>query len=636
MPRTPFSALRRWLNPPRPCSPVRRARLGFVRLEDRTVPAGAFATYDPITKVITVTGATAPNNPDDNLSVEIVPGPRIDVFSNSGGKTSILQGAPVPVAGVKGIVVNALDGNDIIAIANAIKAPATMNGGTGSDNLTGGGGNDVIITGADALGDTGRGNDGNDSIVGGLGDDFLFGGKGNDTLTGGLGVNNLDGGAGNDSLTGGSDIDDITGGDGHDVIFGGDGNDRLRGDGGSGKIPGNDTIVAGLGDDLIAAGFGNDSIDAGVGNDRVDGGAGNDRIIGGPDTVGPMQTDDDVLYAGLGNDTVTAGWGNDQLYGEAGRDSLVGGAGMDLLSGGLNRDFFIGHGTTAAGTGTATDAANFDTYKDEFDLTKPVLGLKANIRAIATTELGIQDALAGLAAVANNQTDFNIASRVRYLGTGQYLVKLGPPDDLSSDPGNTNPFGWVPVSFDGTWTDNDPLPSAQERTLAPTVTTEKREFWTVLFHRAMVQSVAPGYDPFSYYTQTEYEDLDPGNRLKSPGDMVEVLTGKPASTFTLSPNPPAGFTFGDIQQNLAAGFWLTAEAKAVPTVAGIAPNQAYAITKAFIVNGNSFITLYNPSGFDKGTSKTGAIDQTGIPKDDGFITISASDFFNSFATGYVN
>jgi hypothetical protein len=309
---------------------------------------------------------------------------------------------------------------------------------------------------------------------------------------------------------------------------------------------------------------------------------------------------------------------------------------MDLLSGGLNRDFFVGHGTTAPGTGLATDAANFDTYQDEFDLTKPVFGTKASVKAVAVTELGIQDTLAGLAAVANNQTDFNLASRIRYLGTGEFLVKLGPPDDLSSDPGNTNPFGWVPVSFDGTWTDNDPRPNAQERFLAPTVTTEKREFWTVLFDRAMVQTVAPGYDPFSYYTQTEYENLDLAGRLKNPGDMVEVLTGKPATPFMLSSTPPAGFTFSDIQSNLAAGFWLTAEAKAMPSAAGIAPNQAYAITRAFIVNGNGFITLYNPSGFDRGTSPTGALDATGTPKDDGFVTISVTDFFNSCATGYVN
>jgi Ca2+-binding RTX toxin-like protein len=592
--------------------------------------------YDAATRTITVTGATVPNNPDDDLSVEIVPGPRVDVFSIAGqNKTSILVGGPVPLAGVRGIVVNALDGNDIVVVANAIKAPATLNGGTGSDNLTGGGGSDTIFTDPlDTAGDTARGQNGNDTITGGLGDDLLFGGNGNDTITGLAGVNALDGGAGSDVLTGGDDIDDITGGDGNDLIAGNGGNDRLRGDG-PGLRPGNDTVTGGLGDDLIAGGGGNDVLDGGVGNDKIDGGTGNDRITGGPDTVGVGDTDDDSVYGGAGNDTVTGGWGNDLLYGEAGMDSLVGGAGMDQLSGGTGRDVFVGHGTTAPGTGAATDPENFDTYKDEFDLTHPVFGLKAGVKSIAPTELGIQDALAGLAAVTNNQTDFNVAGRIRYLGTGQYLVKLGPPGDVSDDLGSPNPFGWVPVSFDGTWTDNDPRPSALERFLPRTVTTEMREFWTILFDRAAVQALAPGYDPFSYYSQADYEGLNPG--LTRPGDVVAAMTGDPTTAFALSPTPPAGFTFTDMQNKLAAGFWLTAQTQAAPTLAGLAPDQGYAVTKVFTtLSGSQFVTLYNPSGFDRGLTPSGALDEIGTPKDDGFITISAGEFFNNFATGYVN
>lgn len=631
MPRTAFATLRRWLANT-PTRPARRARLGLLALEDRAVPAAATALYDAATRTITVTGATAPDNPDDDLSVEIVRR-RIDVFSISGqNKTSVLTGGPVAVAAVKGIVVNSLDGNDIVVVSNAIKAPATLNGGTGSDNLTGGGGSDTILTDpADPAGDTARGQDGNDTITGGPGDDLLFGGNGNDTITGLAGVNALDGGAGNDVLTGGDDIDDITGGDGSDLITGNGGNDRLRGDG-TGRKPGNDTVTGGLGDDLIAGGGGNDVLDGGVGNDKIDGGIGNDRVIGGPDTVGPTDTDDDSLYGGAGNDTVTGGWGNDLLYGEAGMDSLVGGAGMDLLSGGTGRDFFVGHGPGAPGDPAAPE--NFDTYKDEFDLVHPVFGKKASVKSIAATELGIQDVLAGLAAVANNQTDFNIASRIRYLGTGEYLVKLGPPGDVGDDPGSLNPFGWIPVSFDGTWTDNDPRPSAQERLLSLRAPTEMREFWTILFDRAVVQTLAPGYDPFSYYSQTDYESLDA--RLTQPGEVAAALTGQPTTAFPLSANPPAGFTFTDMQTNLAAGFWLTAESQAAPTLPGIAPNQAYAVTKVSVVNGTQFVTLYNPSGFDKGLTPSGTLDETGRPKDDGFITISASEFFGNFATGYVN
>src|SRR5262249_61168909 len=157
--------------------------------------------------------------------------------------------------------------------------------------------------------------------------------------------------------------------------------------------------------------------------------------------------DADTIYGGSGNDTIKGGDGNDLLYGESGMDSITGGAGADLVSGGTGRDFLIGHG--AAAPGSATFVSNFDTYKDESDLTKPIFG-KAEPRDLAVTELGIQDALAGIAAVANKQGDFNIANRIRYLGSGEYLVKLGLPDDISDDPSNPNPFGWGPGSVAGT------------------------------------------------------------------------------------------------------------------------------------------------------------------------------------------
>ena len=221
---------------------------------------------------------------------------------------------------------------------------------------------------------------------------------------------------------------------------------------------------------------------------------------------------------------------------------------MDVLSGGTGRDTMVGHG--AAATGIATDAANFDTYKDEFDLTKPVFG-KAEPKDVAITELGIQDALAGLASVANKQGDFVIASRIRYLGTGEYLVKLGSPDDISEDPGNPNPFGWVSVSFNGTWTDNDPRPSAGERFLPATVATEQREFWTILLHRAVAQMLVPGYDPFLHSPT-----VDPA--LSDTANVVDTLTGHAPGSVTLSSNPPDGFTFADIQGGLPAGQWFSA------------------------------------------------------------------------------
>jgi Ca2+-binding RTX toxin-like protein len=618
-------SLRRWLaaTPVRPIR--RRPTLGLVSLEDRTTPAITTASFAGGVLTVTADGA--------NDIIELVlQGGQIRVLEGATQTERAVTGAPVTPLALTQIVINAGDGDDVVVVANNIKDPVNLNGGTGSDNLTGGGGHDNIVTGTDNVGDTANGNDGNDTITGGAGDDLLQGGKGNDVITGGDGVNNIQGGVGNDILTGGDSIDDIAGNLGNDSITGGAGDDRLRGDDNRGK-PGHDTVIGGIGDDTVTGGSGNDRLDGGIGNDRAEGGAGHDTLIGGPETIGLTDSDADQLFGGSGNDTATGGAGDDALYGETGRDSLVGGAGMDSLSGGLNRDIFVGHGTTAPGTGAATDAANFDTYKDEFDLTRPLFG-KAEPKDVAVTELGIWDALSGLASISNGQADFNIASRIRYLGSGDYLVKLGPTDPGGDDVNNPSPFGWFPVSFNGTWTDNDPRPSAGERLLPVKSAIEMREFWTVLYHRAVAQSIAPGYDPFVYYDQAAYEALDP--RLTDPGAVVEELSGQGAIAFDLTSGPPAGFSFADIQSMLKAPFWLTAEAEAAPTQTGIVANQAYAITRAFTVAGQNYITLYNASGRDTATAGQ-TLDQNVIKgKDDGFITLREDVFYANFATAFVN
>jgi hypothetical protein len=81
---------------------------------------------------------------------------------------------------------------------------------------------------------------------------------------------------------------------------------------------------------------------------------------------------------------------------------------------------------------------------------------------------------------------------------------------------------------------------------------------------------------------------------------------------------------------------VTAKTSITPTLPGLAANQGYAITKAFVSGGVSYFTLYNPSGRDRGVSPGSPLDEIGIPKDDGFITITATEFYANFATGWVN
>ncbi len=275
-----------------------------------------------------------------------------------------------------------------------------------SDNVLGGGGNDII-------------SDGN-------GDDILNGGGGrnqlifsNDQVAGGITVSLLLQGApqdlgprGIDTL---SNFSDLAGTDQDDSLTGDDNANWLWGNGGSDTVSGND------GDDLIQIGrrFNSQSL----GTDNADGGGGNDTIsfynsrafsnvtfslasqgsaqVTGVDTVtasnfenvigGKLNDtltgngDNNILYGDSGSDTLTGGDGNDTLYGDKGLhqatgfgddplvltdaavpgdDTLIGGTGNDTLDGGLGNDtvsyageFFVIRANLQDGqtTGTWTD-----------------------------------------------------------------------------------------------------------------------------------------------------------------------------------------------------------------------------------------------------------------------------------------
>jgi Ca2+-binding RTX toxin-like protein len=561
---------------------AKRAKLQINALEDRTVPTvtAAFAGG-----ALTITGDAVGNN----ISVQVVSG-QIKAFD---GATDLLPTTTITTKALKSIVVNADDGSDTVLIDAPIKVPTTLNGG--------------------------------------LGDDLLFGGLGADLINAGDGANSVEGRDGNDTITGGIDSDALYGGRGSDRIDGGDGPDLIFGGGGAGvgtdKLA--DNLTGGAGDDSIFGNQGNDTVDAGTGNDLVEGDLGNDTITAGPaQDPGVGVPDEDLVYGGSGNDTILGGWGLDAVYGEAGLDVLVGGAGNDTLSGGLGRDVFQGYvrvGDTAPLV-DPYDADNFDTYKDEFDFTKPIFG-KPSALAIMATELDISDTLSALTAIVDNPSNFNIAGRIRYLGAGEFLVKVG----------DVNGFDWVPVSFDGTWTDNDALPNAQERFLKPTAASEKREFWPLLFHRARMA----GKGTFTFDTHVSQVDYD--TLSVNPGLAVEELSGKPqdvASPFTfVGTTPPPNFGFTDIQGLLNSFRWLTVRTVAAPTNISLLSNQAYAITGAFSFRGTNYIQLYHTYGYDSATPNGGTQDPgTAAQKNDGFITISVANFFNdaNFATAWVN
>jgi Ca2+-binding RTX toxin-like protein len=95
---------------------------------------------------------------------------------------------------------------------------AYIDGGEGSDTISGSGGNDYLV-----------GGEGNDILHGDAGNDYLLGDSGDDTLNGNDGNDTLLGGAGNDTLNGGDGNDILNGGAGNDILNGGAGNDILTG-----------------------------------------------------------------------------------------------------------------------------------------------------------------------------------------------------------------------------------------------------------------------------------------------------------------------------------------------------------------------------------------------------------------------
>jgi Ca2+-binding RTX toxin-like protein len=170
-------------------------------------------------------------------------------------------------------------------------------GGAGSDNCGGDDGDDSVSGGI-----------GNDTVSGGAGSDNCGGDDGDDSVSGGIGNDTVSGGAGSDNCGGDDGDDSVSGGIGNDTVSGGAGNDVSMGD------DGDDSVMGGDGDDSVMGGAGNDTLVTGDGNDMGDGGDGDDSVSSG----------------GGGNDTLMGGGGNDTLMGGTGNHTCVGGTGNDV------------------------------------------------------------------------------------------------------------------------------------------------------------------------------------------------------------------------------------------------------------------------------------------------------------------
>lgn len=257
------------------------------------------AVIDPSGNLV-VTGTSA----NDQIRVQkgcLVNTVRVRVNHHSLGTFTLLPTAQILICG--------LDGNDRIRVGNHLTQTANVHGGSGDDQIWGGGGNDLLSgdDGCDEL----WARYGSDTLDGGAGNDQLHAGTGSDIVRGGDGCDELWGGTGNDQLYGDAGNDILRGGGGCDRLEGGDGDDELRaGEGG-------DTLIGGNGNDLLKGGQGSDWLDGGAGNDRLSGMAGDDVLLGG--------AGDDLLMGGSGRDLQIAGLGTDRVEGNADEDILIAG-----------------------------------------------------------------------------------------------------------------------------------------------------------------------------------------------------------------------------------------------------------------------------------------------------------------------
>jgi len=145
-----------------------------------------------------------------------------DGFTDSVGLSGTAKNDSISLSqSAAGITINGLAAQVTITDAEA-QDVLQINGGAGNDSINFG----ALKAGTFTL--TLNGDEGKDTLTGGLGNDTLFGDSESDTLKGGAGNDSLFGGSDNDSLDGGAGDDILAGGGGNDSITGGAGNDTIR------------------------------------------------------------------------------------------------------------------------------------------------------------------------------------------------------------------------------------------------------------------------------------------------------------------------------------------------------------------------------------------------------------------------
>ncbi|WP_374624712.1 calcium-binding protein, partial [Devosia sp.] len=280
------------------------------------------------------------------------------IVPDKGGADTITTGGGdnVVIGGADGDSITASGGADIILGDNG-RLEFDLGGPEDSRRLILARSTDPLLGGGDTI----EAGDGNDLVFGGTAADTIRGSGGHDMLFGDHGLYDIDLPLDSRGVSiffrsgdeGGNDT--IHGGDGDDMVFGQQGDDTIYGDGGDDDIVGGHNVVGGA--------DGSDTIDGGDFHDVI---LGDNGMIFRTRTVDDWKTVDwergywgagrvygaiirDVLrfdlsdYVG-GNDILGGGRGDDLIYGQRGNDTIDGGGGLDDLVGGMGSDTIRGGG----------------------------------------------------------------------------------------------------------------------------------------------------------------------------------------------------------------------------------------------------------------------------------------------------
>ena len=269
-------------------------------------------------------------------------------------------------------------GNDSLIVENVSRAV----GDDGRDTLTasstaslyGGADRDFIL--ALSVNNLEFGNEGNDTILGGVqGGDSIYGGKDDDLI----GFSTAGGGS-NIGINIGSQIAGVN--QGRNFVAGNLGNDSIFGTGESESLYGGqgDDSVVGVGSTTFASGdLGDDVViiqnrieartaiggttsepsTVGISRTTLEGGEGNDSLRGG---IGLFGEGSNVFNGGAGNDTIQSFAVQDSVFGGDGDDSLMTMTSDVLTAQGVNSSLpgFAGESTLDGGEGSDTLTAAFE------------------------------------------------------------------------------------------------------------------------------------------------------------------------------------------------------------------------------------------------------------------------------------